>query len=105
MEKFSNVLLGLDNVDDVLRIDLFYKEGKPAGAIHNKPGSQGSVKVYYHLYKRHDGITLDAAREGLSLFAEHTENATDNPGKHPNIDRLLHVIDKEEPLEMKIVMV
>jgi hypothetical protein len=104
MKKFSDVLLSLDSIDGVQHIDLYYKDGKLAGTIHNKSGSQGSVKVYYHLYKLHDGITLDAAKEGLSLFAEHTKNATDNPGKHPNIDRLLHVLDKEEPLDMKIAM-
>ena len=48
-------------------------------------------------------ITLDAAVEGLALFAEHTEDAENCPGKHPNVDRLLSVLENEEPLDVKIV--
>ncbi len=33
--------------------------------------------------------------EGLTLFAEHTNDAEKNPGKHPNIDRLFKVIEEE----------
>ncbi len=104
MKNFNDVLASLDNVDNILCIELFDQDGKPNGVLHNKAGSQGSIKVYYALYKKHENITLDAASEGLSLFSEHTQNAIDNPGNHPNIDRLLHVIDKREPLDMKIVM-
>ncbi len=103
MQKFSDVLLTLDNADEVHRIELFFEDGKPAGSIENKPGSQGSVKVFYHLYKMFGGITLDAAVEGLALYAEHTEDAENCPGKHPNVDRLINVLENEAPLTMKIV--
>ena len=103
MQKFSDVLLSLDGVDDVKRIELFYEDGKSAGVIENKPGSQGSLKVFNHLYKMFGAITLDAAVEGLALFAEHTEDAENCPGKHPNVDRLLNVLENEEPLDVKIV--
>lgn len=103
MQKFSDVLLSLDGVDDVKRIELYFKDGKSAGVIENKPGSQGSLKVFNHLYKMFGAITLDAAVEGLALFAEHTEDAENCPGKHPNVDRLLNVLENEEPLDVKIV--
>lgn len=103
MQKFSEVLLTLDNVEDVKRIELFYENGKPAGVIENKPGTQGSLKVFSHLYKMYGGITLDAAVEGLSLYAEHTEDAENCPGKHPNVDRLLNVLENEEPLSVVVV--
>ncbi|PPD54721.1 MAG: hypothetical protein CTY10_07415 [Methylotenera sp.] len=103
MQKFSDVLLTLDSVDDVKRIELFFEDGTPAGVIENKPGSQGSVKVFSHLYKMFGGITLDAAVEGLALFAEHTEDAENCPGKHPNVDRLLNVLENEEPLNVTII--
>ena len=32
-----------------------------------------------------------------------TEDAQKNPGKHPNIDRLLTVMENEEPLDLKII--
>lgn len=104
MLKFSDVLLTLDSADEVLRIELYYENGEPAGAIENKPGSQGSVKVFLHLYKMFGGITLDAAVEGLSLYAEHTEDAENCPGKHPNVDRLINVLENEEPLTVKVIM-
>ncbi len=103
MQKFSDVLLTLDNADDVQRIELYNEKGEPAGVIENKPGSQGSVKVYNHLYRMYGGITLDAAVEGLALYAEHTEDAENCPGKHPNVDRLLNVLENEAPLKVKII--
>lgn len=103
MQKFSDILLTLENPDNVQRIELFFADGKPAGVIENKPGSQGSVKVYNHLYKMYGAITLDAAVEGLSLYAEHTEDAENCPGKHPNVDRLLDILENEEPLTVNVV--
>lgn len=105
MQKFSDVLLELDDADEVQRIELFYSsDGEPAGVINNKPGSKGSVKVFYHLYKMFGSINIDAAVEGLSLYGEHTDDAEDNPGKHPNIDRLFSVIEDEDPLIVKVIM-
>lgn len=103
MQKFSDVLLTLDSADDVQRIELYYENGEPAGVIENKPGSQGSIKVYNHLYRMYGAITSDAAVEGLALYAEHTEDAENCPGKHPNVDRLLNVLENEAPLDVKII--
>lgn len=102
MQKFSDILLTLDSADHVQRIELFDENNEPAGVIENKPGSQGSLKVYHHLYKMYGAITLDAAVEGLSLYAEHTEDAENCPGKHPNVDRLLNILENEAPLTVKI---
>ena len=103
MQKFSDVLLTLDNTDHVKRIELYHEDGSAAGVIENKPGSQGSVKLFHHLYKMYGGITLDAAVEGLSLYAEHTEDAENCPGKHPNVDKLIDVLENEAPLTVKVV--
>ena len=103
MQKFSDVLLTLDSPEGIQRIELYHEDGKPAGVIENKPGSQGSIKVYNHLYKMYGAITLDAAVEGLALYAEHTEDAENCPGKHPNVDRLIEVLEEESPLQVKVV--
>lgn len=103
MQKFSDNLLTLDNADHVKRIELYDEQSQPAGQIENKPGTQGSIKVYHHLFKIYGEINSDAAVEGLALYAEHTEDAENHPGKHPNIDRLLNVLDKEQTLSIKIV--
>lgn len=102
MQKFSDNLLSIDSADHVKRIEL-YDHALSAGVIENKPGSQGSIKVYYHLFKVYGEINTDAAIEGLALYAEHTEDAENHPGKHPNIDRLLNVLDKDQTLSIKII--
>lgn len=102
MQKFSDVLLTLDDASHVKKIELFNSDASLAGVIENKPGSQGSLKVYYHLFRMYGEISLDAAVEGLSLFAEHTEDAENCPGKHPNVDRLLNILEDEKPLTVKV---
>lgn len=102
MQKFSDNLLSLDNADHVKRIEL-YLANQQVGVLENKPGTQGSIKVYHHLFKVYGEISTDAAVEGLALYAEHTEDAENHPGKHPNIDRLLNVLDRDEILTMKVI--
>ena len=102
MQKFNDILLTLENSDHIDRIEI-YKNNVLIGTIENKPGSQGSVKVYQHLWKIFGAITLDAAIEGLDLYSEHTEDAQKNPGKHPNIDRLLTIMEDEQMLDLKII--
>jgi len=102
MQKFSDVLLTLDDASHVQRIELYNSDDSLAGVIENKPGSQGSLKIYYHLFRMYGEISLDAAVEGLSLFAEHTEDAENCPGKHPNVDRLLNILEDEKPLKVKV---
>ncbi len=103
MQKFSDVLQTLDDASNVERIELYHKDGRSAGVIENKPGSQGSIKVYSHLARMYGEISLDAAVEGLSLYAEHTEDAENCPGKHPNVDRLLNILEDEQPLTVKVI--
>jgi len=65
--------------------------GAEVAAIVNAPGTAGSFRVYAYLAEKYGGITPEAAAEGLAIFAEHTEDASLHPGKHPNIDRLFEV--------------
>jgi hypothetical protein len=103
MQKFSDVLLTLDDASHVQRIELYNQDGSSAGVIENKPGSLGSLKVYNHLARMYGEISMDAAVEGLSLYAEHTEDAENCPGKHPNVDRLLNILEDEKPLAVKVI--
>lgn len=103
MKKFTDILPTLENADHIVRIELFNPDGSKAGKIENKPGSAGSVRVYHHLWKKHGAITLEAAKEGLKIYAEHTEDAENNPEKHPNIDRLFEVINTKRPLSVTLV--
>lgn len=71
--------------------------------IENKPGQAGSLAVYNHLAQTFGAITPEAAQRGLELYGEHTEDALANPGKHPNIDRLNHLIEGGATLRVKHV--
>lgn len=103
MKKFSEILATLENSEHIQKIELAKADGSNAGAIENKPGSQGSVKVYQHLFKKWGSINKDVAKDGLKIYAEHTLDAEENPGKHPNIDRLFEVIETGDVLSVSIV--
>lgn len=90
---FADNLKQLPGVENIEKLDLFDAGGGLAATLENKPGKAGSLAVYNHLVLRHGKIDAASAAEGLALFAEHAEDARKNPGKHPNIDRLLQVIE------------
>jgi len=92
MGNFTENLAQLVSVDHIARLDLLDPQGAVVASIENKPGSQGSLKVYSHLADKWGCIDAAAAQEGLALYAEHGEDARLNPGKHPNIDRLFEII-------------
>ena len=103
MKKFSEILATLENSEHIQKIELAKADGSNVGVIENKPGSQGSVKVYHHLFKKWGCINKDAAKDGLKIYAEHSQDAEENPGKHPNIDRLMEVIETDEALTVLII--
>ena len=77
--------------------------GVEVAAIANAPGTAGSFRVYAHLAQQYGTINAEAAAEGLAIFAEHTEDASTHPGKHPNIDRLIDILTTGAPLNARIV--
>jgi len=44
-----------------------------------------------------------ATTHGLDIFAEHTADAKNRPGAHPNIDRLLEIVAGAAPLKIELV--
>jgi hypothetical protein len=103
MKKFSDQLAELPNSDHVQKIELYLPDGSLEGSIENKPGSQGSVKVYQYLAQQFGSINPQAAKKGLEIYAEHTQDAEQNPGKHPNIDRLFEIVSCGISLQVKII--
>jgi hypothetical protein len=87
---FQENLATLPPADTLARIELSGLDGS-VEVIENRPGSQGSLRVYQYLVTKHGEINPVAAAEGLALYAEHTEDARAHPGNHPNIDRLLDI--------------
>lgn len=101
--SFAENLKKLPGISHLAAIQLLDAEGKEVALVENKPGSAGSVAVYNHLAQTYGSITQEAARKGLEIYAEHTEDARLNPGKHPNIDRLLQIEAGAPALRVKHV--
>lgn len=76
--------------------------GQELAVIANAPGTAGSFRVYAYLADKYGAINTEAAAEGLAIFAEHTEDATRHPGKHPNIDRLIGLMLSGDTLAARI---
>lgn len=103
MPQFAENIKKLPGISHLAAINLLDTDGNVLATIENKAGSQGSLTVYNHLAQTFGAITPDAARKGLELFAEHTDDARGNPGKHPNIDRLFALIEEKKTLRIKHV--
>jgi hypothetical protein len=88
---FKDNLQQLPPVDGVERIDLVDGQGVVVASIKNQPGKQGSLAVYQYLKQCFGALDAKAADHGLVLFAEHTADARNRPGAHPNIDHLLAI--------------
>ena len=88
--NFADRLKQLPSVSHLAALQLLDANGQVLATIENKPGQAGSLAVYHALAQKHDGaVTPAAAAEGLEWYGEHLADARANPGKHPNIDRLL----------------
>lgn len=101
--SFAENLKKLPGISHLAAINLLDAEGNTVALIENKPGSAGSVAVYNHLAQTYGAITPQAAQKGLEIYAEHTEDARLNPGKHPNIDRLIELTAEGKTLRAKHV--
>lgn len=100
---FSENLKKLPGISHLAAINLLDADGNVVACIENKQGSQGSLAVYNHLAQTYGSINAEAARKGLEIFAEHSEDERANPGKHPNIARLLAIEAGQPALRVKHV--
>ena len=100
---FADKLKTLPGVSHLAALQLLDAAGEVVATIENKPGQAGSLAVYNHLGQLHGAITPEAAPLGIEIYAEHSEDARLNPGKHPNIDRLIGLVERGETLRVKHV--
>ena len=98
---FADKLKTLPRVSHLAALNLIDADDVVVATIENKPGQTGSLAVYNHLAQLYGAITPEAAKKGMELYAEHTEDARAHPGKHPNIDRLIGLIERAETLRVK----
>ena len=92
---FNEILATLPAIDGLTGLDVMNGEQ----LVHHIPaiqGKLGSLRLYNALAAQFDGqLNAKAAQQGLQWFAEHVQDARVNPGKHPNIDLLFHVVDQD----------
>ena len=100
---FAENLNTLPSVAHLAAIELLDAAGAVVARIENKPGQAGSLKVYAALAAKHGAINVAAAQEALQIYAEHTADAEANPGKHPNIDRLIELIRNSQSLNTRTI--
>ena len=100
---FKDNLQQLPSIDGVQRIDLVDASGAVIASIENQPGKQGSLAVYQYLQQCFGTLDARAAEHGLAIFAEHTADARNRPGAHPNVDRLLEIAAGGAPLGIQVV--
>jgi hypothetical protein len=101
--SFTDTLRTLPTVAHLAGLELIDASGKVVHTIENKPGQGGSLAVYNHLVHTFGSITPEAAARGLELYGEHTADARANPGKHPNVDRLLALVASEQTLKGRLL--
>ena len=93
--NFKDILETLPNIEHLTGLDVLNGEA----VIHNipaAPGKLGSLRLYHALAEKFNGkLDRTSAQQGIEWFAEHVEDAKQNPGKHPNIDLLFKVVAEE----------
>ena len=100
---FKDNLQQLPSVDGVRRIDLLDEQRAVVASIENQPGKQGSLAVYQYLDLCFAALDAQAAEHGLDVFGEHTADARNRPGAHPNVDRLLAIVAGAAPLNIAVI--
>lgn len=100
---FKDNLAQLPPIDGVARIDLVGADGAVVASIENQPGKQGSLAVYRYLHEAFGALDKPAAEHGLAVFGEHTADARERPGAHPNVDRLLEIAEGAAPLRIDVI--
>jgi hypothetical protein len=100
---FRDNLQHLPPVDGVQRIDLVDGTGVVIASIENQPGKHGSLAVCQYLKQVFDTLDMKAAEHGLAVYGEHTADARNRPGAHPNVDRLLAIAAGGAPLSIEVI--
>lgn len=100
---FKDNLAQLPSIDGVQRIDLVDAGGTVVASIPNEPGKQGSLAVYHYLKQAFGTLDAQAAEHALLVFGEHTADARNRPGAHPNVDRLLEIAGGDPVLDIVVV--
>ena len=101
--SFKDILPTLKDASHIQKLNLLGEGSEIIDSIENIPGKSGSVTVYYHVSMDSGQLNKATAEQALQLYAEHTEDARQNPGKHPNIDRLFDIINNNLTYQVDVI--
>ena len=103
VSSFKENLQNLPSIEGIERLEILDAAGDVVASIEHQPGKQGSLAVYQYLLATYGVLNAEAETHGLAVFAEHTEDARNRPGAHPNIDRLFEIQGGGASLSMRLV--
>ena len=93
--NFKDILETLPSIEHLTGLDVLNGE-TVIHHIPSAPGKLGSLRLYHALAEKFNGkLDRTSAQQGIEWFAEHVEDAKQNPGKHPNIDLLFKVVAED----------
>ncbi|KGQ35220.1 DUF2322 family protein [Gallibacterium genomosp. 1] len=102
--NFQQILQTLPSIEGIQQIDIINSQTEIVHTIPAIIGKLGSLRVYHALAQKYNGeLDKNSAQQGLEWFAEHYQDALENPGKHPNIDLLLSVITNDKHWKIKVL--
>lgn len=100
--QFKDFLATFPAIDHLSGLNVINEQGDVIHTIPAIEGKLGSLKLYNALFAKFNGeLTACVAKQGIEWFAEHVEDAKNNVGKHPNIDLLFKVIEKDLTLTLQ----
>lgn len=94
--QFKDYLATFPAIEHLSALHVLNAENQVIHTIPAIEGKLGSLKLYNALAEKFQTqLDSTAAETGLIWFAEHVEDAKAYPGKHPNIDLLLQVVEQK----------
>ncbi|ACL32943.1 DUF2322 family protein [Glaesserella parasuis] len=100
--QFKDYLATFPSIEHLSGLSILDRQGN---IIHHIPaieGKLGSLKLYNALAEKFSQqLNVKSAQQGIIWFAEHVEDATQHPGKHPNIDLLFNIVEQKLELTLK----
>lgn len=100
--QFKDYLATFPSIEHLSELQVLNEKGEVIHQIPAIEGKLGSLKLYNALAtKFNNQLNTESAQQGIIWFAEHVEDAIQNPGKHPNIDLLFNVIKQHLQLSLQ----
>jgi diaminopimelate decarboxylase len=94
----------LINPDVIERVDIIDSSGKVQYTVPNSPTTQKSLQIYAYITSNESMIGPGEARTGLEKYGEELVIEADlNRGKHPSIDFLADIVEKDQKFHSHVV--